>query len=181
MTPEILSVMALLGVIGLAIMWWASRRTRPDAGLWPGSWSEAIEKMTANERRIGDLQHELDLVKRENQLLNDENRRLQETQKLLLRQLADMQQRVSSLEHDIETLQKEKTRNQPVAVGELRQTLATKFDENELRALAFDLSVDLDALPGNGLLAKATELVAYFERRGQMRRLADEVWRLRPS
>jgi len=30
-------------------------------------------------------------------------------------------------------------------------------------------------------LAKATELVAYFDRRGQLRRLADEVRRLRPS
>jgi len=36
-------------------------------------------------------------------------------------------------------------------------------------------------LPGTGIEAKATELVAYFDRRDQLRRLADEVRRLRPG
>jgi chromosome segregation ATPase len=179
MNVDTLAIMAALAMLGLMLMMVARRRQANT--VWPISWQEALEKLANSDRRINELQRELDAVKRENALLSEENQRFQETQKLLLRQLADMQQRVSSLEHDLEILQSEKQRNAQSSPGNLRQILTTKFSDVELRALAFDLNLDLDALPGTGIEAKATELVAYFDRRDQLRRLADEVRRLRPG
>jgi hypothetical protein len=46
----------------------------------------------------------------------------------------------------------------------VRQILASRFDENELRTLCFDLGMDYESLPGSGKTDKARELVAYCER-----------------
>jgi len=51
---------------------------------------------------------------------------------------------------------------------ELRQILITRFDENELRDLCFDLQVDYDGLPGEGKTGRARELIAYLERRKRL-------------
>ena len=53
----------------------------------------------------------------------------------------------------------------------LRSVLTTRFDLGELQTLAFDLGVDFDALPGDGKAAKARELLAHLERRGEVRSL----------
>jgi len=63
----------------------------------------------------------------------------------------------------------------------LRQTLASRFDEGELRTLCFYLEVDYDDLPGEGKSNKARELVAYFERRGQVSELVKIGKQSRPD
>jgi hypothetical protein len=50
----------------------------------------------------------------------------------------------------------------------LRQILAERFDEGELRTLCFDLGIEYDDLPGKGRADKARELVAYLERRDRI-------------
>ena len=50
----------------------------------------------------------------------------------------------------------------------LRQILAERFNEGELRTLCFDLGIDYENLPGQGKADKARELVAYFQRRGDI-------------
>lgn len=62
----------------------------------------------------------------------------------------------------------------------LRRILAERFDEGELRTLCFDLGVDYDSLPGRGKAEKATDLVAYLERRERIHELV-EVGRLHRS
>ncbi len=47
----------------------------------------------------------------------------------------------------------------------LRQILATRLSEEELRTLCFDLGVDYENLGGGSKAAHARELVSYFERR----------------
>ncbi len=77
--------------------------------------------------------------------------------------------------------------------SKLRELLALRFNEGELRTLCFDLKnadpaqfkdLDYDSLPGAGVADKGRELVAYFERRqslpvliqvGRARR-ADITW-----
>ncbi len=49
----------------------------------------------------------------------------------------------------------------------LRQALVRDFGIEELRTLCYDLGVDYDDLPGEGKEAKARELVASLERRGE--------------
>lgn len=53
-------------------------------------------------------------------------------------------------------------------LAQLRQLLANRFSDGELRDLCFDLGVDYEGLPGAGKADKARELVAYMERRGQL-------------
>ena len=53
----------------------------------------------------------------------------------------------------------------------LRQVLATRFSETELRDLCFDLGVDYESLPGESKADRARELVAYFARRHRLTRL----------
>ena len=63
----------------------------------------------------------------------------------------------------------------------LRHELDRRFDEQELRSLCFDLSVDYDNLPGAGKVNKARELVAYLARRGRLSDLAKVGRRVRPD
>jgi len=62
---------------------------------------------------------------------------------------------------------------------QLRQVLAEHFDLEELHTLCFDLGVDYDRLGGEGKEAKARELVAYLQRRGQLERLIAAIQRER--
>jgi class 3 adenylate cyclase/tetratricopeptide (TPR) repeat protein len=53
-------------------------------------------------------------------------------------------------------------------LARLRHILDTRFDEDELRTLCFDLGVEYEDLPAMGQANKARELVAYFERRDRI-------------
>lgn len=64
---------------------------------------------------------------------------------------------------------------------QLRQILTTRFSQEELRALCFDLGVDYDSLPGEGTFGKATQLVAHYERRNAVPALAKRCIELRPD
>ena len=63
----------------------------------------------------------------------------------------------------------------------LRQVLAERFDEGELRTLCFDLGIEYDDLPGKGRADKARELVAYLERRDRIPDLIEIGERIRPD
>lgn len=64
---------------------------------------------------------------------------------------------------------------------ELHETLASRFDESELRTLCFNLQVDYDDLPGAGKTDKARELVGHFERRNQLSKLVAAILAYRPD
>ncbi len=64
---------------------------------------------------------------------------------------------------------------------QLRQTLTSRFDREELRTLCFDLGVDYEALPAEGKAGKARELVNYMERREQLAELVETIRRMRPD
>lgn len=63
----------------------------------------------------------------------------------------------------------------------LRQVLAERFSDEELRDLAFDLGIDYEDLPGATRSGKARELITYTERRGRLDDLVAAVGRLRPG
>jgi hypothetical protein len=63
----------------------------------------------------------------------------------------------------------------------LRQILATRFDEGELRTLCFDLGIRYDTLPTEGTENKARELVDYLERHDRILELVGTGERLRPD
>ena len=75
-----------------------------------------------------------------------------------------------------EALKKEGT-----SLTELRQELVTRFNEDELRTLCFDLGVDYDGLPGEGKVGKARELVAFLDRRSRIPELLKFGRQLRPD
>jgi len=63
----------------------------------------------------------------------------------------------------------------------LIQTLATRFDTEDLRTLCFSLGVDYDDLPAEGKANRARELVKYLERRDQIPDLIEAGRELRPD
>ncbi len=63
----------------------------------------------------------------------------------------------------------------------LRQGLDECFNEEELRALCFDLGLDYEDLPAHGKVGKAREIVVYFERRSSIPHLITQCRRLRPN
>ncbi|MGD9099713.1 MAG: hypothetical protein PVF45_04480 [Anaerolineae bacterium] len=63
---------------------------------------------------------------------------------------------------------------------QLRQSLTTHFDVEELRTLCYDLGVDYDDLRGEGRTNKARDLVTYMERRGRLSELIETCSRRRP-
>jgi hypothetical protein len=79
---------------------------------------------------------------------------------------------------EVEELMREDESMHP---AKLRTLIVGRFDLEELRTLCFDLEVDFDGLRGEGLRAKARELVAYFQRRGKLPRLVAEIRRQRPD
>lgn len=62
----------------------------------------------------------------------------------------------------------------------LRQLITEYFDDDELRTLCFDLSVDYESLPSMGKAGKARDLVAYMQRNGRLQELIDVGKRERP-
>lgn len=63
----------------------------------------------------------------------------------------------------------------------LRLALVERFNDSELRTLAADLGIDYDELPGSAKADRARELVAWFERRRQLRRLVAGIEAARPD
>ena len=64
---------------------------------------------------------------------------------------------------------------------DLRKVLATRFSEQELRDLSFDLEVHYDDLPGEGPSGKARELVTRLRQLGRIADLLDAVKKARPD
>ena len=58
---------------------------------------------------------------------------------------------------------------------DLHRFIVDHYDLNELKTLCFNLGVNFDALPGDGTVAKARELVVYLGRRGKLERLVDAL------
>jgi hypothetical protein len=63
----------------------------------------------------------------------------------------------------------------------LRQTIADTFNTEELKTLCSDLGLDYDNLGGDGKEAKARELIAYLNRRGELARLVAYCTNARPT
>jgi hypothetical protein len=63
----------------------------------------------------------------------------------------------------------------------LRQILIDYFNEDELRDLCFDLSIDYENLPGANKVGKARELIAFVERHGRFQELVEHTQYLRPN
>ncbi len=77
--------------------------------------------------------------------------------------------------------QPHRTQSELEYLSDLRQIISTRFNEGELQTLCFDLGVDYDSLPGQGVLDKARELIAYQKRRKQIPILVELGERLRPD
>ncbi len=69
----------------------------------------------------------------------------------------------------------------PNPLAQLRQFIAAHYTLEELRVLCFDLDVPYDELGGEGLSLKASELVAWLERRGELERLLPALRQGRPG
>ncbi len=90
---------------------------------------------------------------------------------------------------DLPTLQFQKQSTEPVQDQRpsfknlviLRKTLIETFDENELKTLCFNLGLNYDDLPGERKSDKGRELIAYFDRRGQLSQLVSAVREARPK
>lgn len=70
--------------------------------------------------------------------------------------------------------------NGSLSSSDLLLFLTRSFNKEELKTLAFELGVDYDNLPADGKSGKARELIAYFERRGQLPDLVAAVHKVRP-
>ncbi len=64
---------------------------------------------------------------------------------------------------------------------QLRQSLTSHFDKEELLTLCFDLGVDYDDLRGEGKTNKARALITHLERRGRLAELIKTCSRQRPN
>ena len=64
---------------------------------------------------------------------------------------------------------------------QLRQLLADRFNDGEIRTLCFDLGVDYDDLPGSGKADKARELVDYMDRHERLADLVRDGRQARPD
>lgn len=58
-------------------------------------------------------------------------------------------------------------------LSKLHRILSTRFSLEEFRTFCFDLGVNFDTLPGEGLKGKARELVMYCERHKRIRELIE--------
>jgi LuxR family glucitol operon transcriptional activator len=63
----------------------------------------------------------------------------------------------------------------------LREFLAKRFSVEELKTLAFDLSVDYESFSHETNEAFSREFIIYFERRGNLNRLLEEILKRRES
>ena len=69
----------------------------------------------------------------------------------------------------------------PAHASALRRILVERFSLEELRTLCFDLSIDYDALGGEGKEARARELIAHLQRRSQLDQLTNYIRQHRPD
>jgi hypothetical protein len=69
----------------------------------------------------------------------------------------------------------------PAHASALRRMLVERFSLEELRSLCFDLSIDYDALGGEGKEARARELIAHLQRRRQLDQLTSYIRQHRPD
>lgn len=77
-----------------------------------------------------------------------------------------------------------KTNSDPLEPNELAALVATfthRFNEEELRALCFSLSIDYNDLPGNGKSSKAREIAQYLKRHNLISKLLEIGVQLRPD
>lgn len=75
-------------------------------------------------------------------------------------------------------------RRYPTLAVEIQNVLVERFDLEEFRQLCFRLGrfgIHFDNLRGQGLVGKAIELVAYFQRRHQLPQLMEEIRQERPD
>ena len=68
-----------------------------------------------------------------------------------------------------------------IKLRNLRLILTNYFSLEELRVICFDLSVDIDDLPGTGKSSKALELVAYLNMRSRLDELIQLIDKERPQ
>jgi hypothetical protein len=64
---------------------------------------------------------------------------------------------------------------------QLRRLLDKHFDDNELRDLSFDLSIDYENLPAIAKKDKARELISHVEKAGRLSELLDWIKEERPQ
>lgn len=57
--------------------------------------------------------------------------------------------------------------------GPIRYKITRSFNLEEMRTLCLDLGISYDSLSGDTIELKATSLIAYMQRRGQLLRLMD--------
>ena len=69
----------------------------------------------------------------------------------------------------------------PAHTSALRRILVERFSLEELRTLCSDLSIDYDALGGEGKEARARELIAHLQRRRQLGQLTNYIHQHRPD
>lgn len=104
----------------------------------------------------------------------------------LRNQVAELQQENARLRAMNEVLSQQllrgRTGSKPQRVStDLRDALKERFNEDELRTLCSDLSLDYEALSGESKSRKADELVNYYERRGKLDTLIAAVKAARPD
>lgn len=68
----------------------------------------------------------------------------------------------------------------PISPQKLAAFISANFNEEELRGLCFETTVDYDDLRPGGKSNKARELVTYMQRHGRLRNLVETVQQLRP-
>jgi septal ring factor EnvC (AmiA/AmiB activator) len=144
------------------------------------------------------LRHPDRMVSREEQLENLVKQLEATVNALLARSTAD-QQRITSLEREIEAARhritdlerelafaKRAGKAQPAAPTQqvpasLRKLLTERLAEEDLRQVAFDLSADYDTWAGDTLPAKVTSMLAWYARRGQLDTLLTAIATARPD
>lgn len=73
------------------------------------------------------------------------------------------------------------TNDAPSPLVQLRQQIVTHFSLEELRTLCFDLRVNFDELPGQGLTPKVRDLLQIMWRNGRIETLLTAVTQIRPT
>lgn len=63
----------------------------------------------------------------------------------------------------------------------LRKVLETRFNDEDLRGLCFDLNVDYEGLAGSSKVTKTISLIEYFERMHRAEELLQTIKALRPD
>jgi predicted nucleotidyltransferase len=140
---------------------------------------------TPLREQVADLTVKLDTMARQND--NLQNMLVEERTKRI-----NLERMVAQQQHTIERQQAEidglrallapgtgTSQQRRDSNASLVQALQESFSLAELTELADSLDVRLEAIPGSTLPEKASELVKWFERRGELPRLRDAAKRAR--